>query len=242
MLADALQAFAHITEEENRTLVKSSNSGQWVPEERWLRETTARDGSPSRPLRKIDQAMMFLFNPYALEWKVKGLLVGGRVPIFEDMSVPFDFSAPWLQEFSGARMRLHFDPTAPKCFATPVLMQDWRGHRAGEVLPPLAQINEATGYIRMMLGWGDDVGTAGLKAKQQSAVALRREVRTVMPGGRSGYSRSEVKALDATGILEHDDVVQTSGLRSPSNTTNRAERQTDERLNLKQWALQDALA
>jgi len=139
-----------------------------------------------------------------MEWTVKGMLVGGRVPLFDDMSVPFDFSAPWLPEYSGARMRLHFDPTAPKCQATPVLLQDWQGHRAGEVLPSLTQVNETTGYIRMTLGWGNDAGAAGLKAKQQAHIAMRREVRTVMPGGGSGYTKSEVKALDASGILERD--------------------------------------
>lgn len=196
MMADALAAFAEITEEENRTLVKSRNSGQWVPEDRWQRETAAR------ALRKVDEAQMFMFAPYAIEWTVKGMLVGGRVPIFEGMSVPFDFSASWLPEYSGAKMRLHFDPTAPKCLATPVLMQAWNGHRAGEVLPPLTQINETTSYVRMVMNWGDDAGTNGLKARQQAGVAMRREVRAIMPGGRSGYSKSEVKALDATGILE----------------------------------------
>jgi hypothetical protein len=198
MLADAVAAFEAITKEENRTLVKTRNSGQWVPEEKWVRETGERS------LRRVKQDKMFMFNPYAIEWTVKGMLVGGRVPIFEDMSVPFDFSAPWLHEFSGAKMRLHFDPTAPKCLATPVLLQAWNGHRAGEVLAPLQQINETTGFVRMTLGWGDDIGTAGLKAKQQAATAMRREVRTVMPGGRSGYSRSEVKALDHTGIFERE--------------------------------------
>ena len=198
MLADALAAFEEITKEENQTLVKSGNSGQWVPEEKWQREIGGR------ALRKVDEAGMFMFEPYAMEWTVKGMLVGGRVPIFDDMSVPFEFSAPWLPEFSGARMRLHFDPTAPKCLATPVLLQAWNGHRAGEVLPLLTQINETTGYVRATLGWGYDAGTAGLKAKQQAHVAMRREVRTVMPGGGSGYTKSEVKSLDATGILERD--------------------------------------
>jgi hypothetical protein len=198
MLANALAAFDEITNEENRTLVKSRNSGQWVPEERWQRETG------DRALRKLDEASMFMFDPYAIEWTVKGMLVGGRVPIFENMSVPFDFTAPWLPEYSGARMRLHFDPTAPKCLATPVLLQAWNGHRAGEVLPSLTQVNETTGYIRMVLGWGEDPATAGLKARQQAAVAMRREVRTVMPGGKTGYTKSEMKALERTGIVEHD--------------------------------------
>lgn len=196
MLADAVAAFAEITAEENRTLVKSRNSGQWVPEEKWKRETD------DRPLRQLDESETFMFAPYAMEWTIKGMLVGGRVPIFDDMSVPFEFTAPYLHEFNGAKVRLHFDPSAPKCRATPVLLQAWQGHRAGEVLPQLEQINETTGFMRTMLGWGDDVGTAGLRAKQQSAVAMRREVRTVMPGGRSGYARSEQKSAETFTSIE----------------------------------------
>lgn len=202
MLKDAVAAFAAITEEENRTLVKSRNSGQWVPEEKWKRETG------ERPLRQLADADAFMFEPYAMEWTVKGMLVGGRVPLFDDMSVPFEFTAPYLHEFNGAKVRLHFDPSAPKCIATPVLLQDWQGHRAGEVLPRLQQVNETTSYIRMVLGWGDNVGTAGLKAKQQSAVAMRREVRAVMPGGRSGYSRSELKTVDTFTSVERSAVGQ----------------------------------
>ena len=214
LLADALRAFAEITAEENRTLVKSRNSGQWVPEERWARETGGGGATPTgRPLRKVEEAQPLQFAPYAMEWKVKGMLVGGRVPIFEDMSVPFDFSAPYLHEFNGAKVRLHFDPTAHKCFATPVLLQDWQGHRAGEVLPPLQQINETTGYIRMVMGWGEDIGTAGLKAKQQSAVAMRREVRTIMPGGKAGYTRSEQKSLESHGIVDKE--LRTVGKAEP---------------------------
>jgi len=198
MLKDVLAAFDAITEEQNRSTIKSSNYGQWIPEERWNRELA------ERPMRKLDSALTYMFEPYALTWKVRGALVGGRVPIFEGMSVPFDFTSPWLHRYHGCRLRLHFDPSAHRCIAVPVLMQDWQGQRAGTVLDPLYQVNETTGYIRMVLGWGDDPGTAGLKAKQQSAVAMRRDVRTIMPGGKSGYSRSEVKALDQTGILERN--------------------------------------
>ncbi|MDE2101192.1 MAG: hypothetical protein KGL39_28360 [Patescibacteria group bacterium] len=198
MLADAMQAFDEITREENRTLVKSRNSGQWVPEEKWQRETG------SRALRRIESQFLFAFAPFAIEWTVKGMIVGGRVPIFEDMSVPFDFTAPWLHQFSGARVRVHFDATAHKCFGTAVLLQAWHGHRAGEVLGQLQQINETTGYIRTVLGWGDDIGTAGLKARQQSAVAMRREVRTMTPGGKSGYTKSEMKSLESITTIEKE--------------------------------------
>ena len=200
MLKDALAAFAEITAEENRTLVKSRNSGQWVPEERWQREIG------QNPLRRLDESKLFMFAPYAMEWTVRGMMIGGRVPILDEISVPFDFSAEWLHQFSGARLRLHFDPSAPKCFATPVLLQDWQRHKAGEVLGPLEQVNETTGYIRMVLGWGADDFAAGLKVRQKAGVSMRREVRTVMPGGKPGYSHSEVKALGATGIVEQSKV------------------------------------
>ena len=210
MMADAMRAFEEITQEENQALVKSRNSGQWIPQERWQRETG------ENPLRCLDESRMFAFAPYAKEWTVKGMLGGGRVPIFENVSVPFDFSAPWLHEFSGAKLRVHFDAMAHKCEATPVLLQAWNGHSTGEVLRPIQQVNETTGYIRTILGWGDDIATRGLKARQQAGAAMRREVRTVMPGGRAGYSSSELKTIETAVTIE-----------KPSAESQKSERRED---------------
>jgi hypothetical protein len=203
-MSDALNAFDAITAEENRTLVKSRNWGSWVPEERWAEHLSKVEGRGSS-LRKLQDGRAFMFAPYAMAWTVRGMLVGGRVPIFEDMSVPFDFAAPWLTEWDGARVRVHFDPAAPKCCGTGVLAEDWRGHKAGLVLGELEQVNETAGYVRLVLGWGQDDRSAGIRAKQQAAAAMRRELRTVMPGGASGYAKSEEHdGLVGTAIVETD--------------------------------------
>jgi len=109
MLADVMRAFDVMTKERNATPVSTAGHGRWVPEERWAQQLA------ERPMRKLAPEMAFVFEPYAFTWKVRGMLVGGRVPLFEDMSVPFDFDAGRLMEFDGARVRVHFDPLAPKC-------------------------------------------------------------------------------------------------------------------------------
>jgi hypothetical protein len=149
-----------------------------------------------------------MFSPYALDWTVRGTIVGGRVPIFEDMSVPYDFSSPELTRFHGAKVRVHFDPTARLCFGTAVLRESWLDRSTGKllpsgtILPPLRQINETTGYVRLALGWGDDPATLGLKAKQASAAAVRKELRTIMPRGQKGLQES----------IEHDGLALTTKL------------------------------
>jgi hypothetical protein len=196
MMSDALKAFEAITAEENRTLVKSRNWGSWVPEERWSEQQSGNlESGKAANLRKLEGGHAFMFAPYAMTWTVRGMIVGGRVPIFEDMSVPFDFSAPWLTDWDGARVRVHFDPSSPKCTGVGVLAEDWQGHKAGLVLgptgQPLEQVNETAGYVRLVMGWGNDDRSAGIRAKQQAAGAMRRELRTVMPGGHAGYAKSE---------------------------------------------------
>jgi len=50
---------------------------------------------------------------------------------------------------------------------------------------------------------------------QQAAVAMRREVRTVMPGGKSGYTKSEMKSL----VKEADVQVYAIGIFSATPST-----------------------
>lgn len=212
MIGSALAAFSEITAEENRTPVNSRNWGRWIPEQRWQEQTA------ERPLRHIEPGSEWMFSPYAITWTVRGMLVGGRVPLFEDMSVPFDFSAPWLPEYHGAKLRLHFDACAPRCIATAVLTQDHNGHRAGEILGALEQVNETASYIRLVLGWGEDPSTIGLKAKQQAAAAMRRDLRTVMPTGRAGYSKTEI----SDGVANHAMVERSHDSQAAESTTTAA--------------------
>ena len=196
-LASARAAFAAITREENETPV-NTQWGRWVPAERWTEHTAAR------AMRRLPAELEFAFAPYAIEWTVRGHLIGGRVPIFEDLSVPFDFSAPWLYEFHGARIRVHFDPAAPNCLGTAVLVGAFAGRKAGAVLGSVKQVNETAGYVRMVMGWGEDDHTAGLHAKQAAARAMRADVRTITGDGRAGRA----EAIQADGVGETASAVQ----------------------------------
>lgn len=182
MLSVALAAFNEAIQEKISTPVNSA-IGRWVPGERWANKTFA-----ARPL---DGETEWLFSPYVREWTVKGMIVGGRIPLFEDLSVPFDFSADWLPQYHGAKVRAHFNPIGQSCSAMLVLAEDFNNKRAGEVLGLAKQINEVAGYARLVLGWGDDNSNDGRLARQRAASALRREVRTVTPQGVKGYEHSE---------------------------------------------------
>lgn len=200
LLADALAAFHAITAEENRTPVNSANWGRWVPEERWAEQLA------HEPLRRLAPESEWIFHPYVREWTVRGMQVGGKVPIFEEVSVPFDFAAMWLGNFDGAKVRCHFDPSEARCEATIVLLQDWGTHKRGEVLGTALQINETTGYVRFVMGWADDPASLGRKLRQQTASAMRREVRAILPNGRSAGGESEQRdGLGQKAVVEHGD-------------------------------------
>lgn len=215
-LGQAITAFDQITAEENRTPVNSPNWGRWVPEERFQEHLAAN------PLPAYDTANDWIFSPYVRDWTVRGMLVGGKVPIFEEVSVPFDFSADWLPNFSGAKVRCYFDPADPDCSAMVVLQENHGQHRAGEILGTARQINETAGYVRLVMGWGHDPVTAGHKARQQAAAAMRREVRAIVPR-RSPTGSSEMRdGLGQRAIVEISGAVATSAPATNAECGNRA--------------------
>lgn len=221
MLDDALKAFAAITREENSTPVNSANYGRWIPEERWREQLAAN------PLRRLSVESEWIFHPYVREWTVRGMLVGGRVPLFEEVSVPFDFSAQWLGQFDGAKVRCHFDPTEARCEATVVLLEPGQGtprtFKRGDVLGTAIQINETAGYARLVMGWGDDPASLGRKLRQQTASAMRREVRAILPNGHSAGGESELRdGLGQKAVINHggNDLPQVAEQNTP--TTPRA--------------------
>lgn len=183
MLSTAIAAFQEVIREKNSTPVNSAHHGRWIPEERWERELA---------LPRLDAAGDWMFAPFAREWKIQGMLAGGRVPMFEGMrGIPFDFSASWMPSYHGAKVRCHFDPADARCSAMVVLAEKFRDEPAGKILGPAALVNDTAGYVRMVMGWGEDPAMAGAKARQQAAAALRREVRAVLPRGERGAEASE---------------------------------------------------
>jgi hypothetical protein len=190
MLADVLGAFDQVIAEHNSHLVISDNYGRWIPNERWANDTAAR------PLAPLNPASDWIFSPFVRTWTVRGHNVGGKIPLMEGVSIPHEFSAPWLLEFHGHKVRCHFDPSEPQCAATIVLAQAVGNHRAGEVLGAAIQTNETTGHIRLALGWGDDSPDLGRQARRQAEQAMRRVTRAINgPVGRDSvepkYSADE---------------------------------------------------
>ena len=169
MLSDALAAFDQVIAEHDAHIIDSPNWGRWVPNDRWAADVQAR------PLPRLVPESEWLFSPFARTWTVRGNTVSGRVPLFDGVSIPYVFSAPFLLDVHGARVRCHFDPSEPRCAATVVLSESTSTHREGEVLGTAWQVNETTAYARLVMGWGgDSERREGLAQLRQAATALRR--------------------------------------------------------------------
>lgn len=216
MLSDALAALRSATAERNAQAIHSPNYGSWVPEERWAAQLAeARERGRLRPL--ADETA-WLFAPEAREWTVQGGTVGGSVQLMEGCSVRYDFAADWLPQYSGHRVRCHFDPAgAPE--ATLVLLENSRDRSAGEVLGVAVQINKVARYARRVLGYGDDQDL-GREMRKAQAAAMRSEVRTILPGGATGLSVSQLRDGDGRGISIETNLAQRDGSAStPDDVT-----------------------
>lgn len=188
-LAAASLAFDEVLAERNQTPVNSPNYGRWVPEERWLAQLD--EARERRRLRPLPAETAWLFAPEMREWTIGGGSVGGSVQIMEGCSVRYDFAAPWLPQYDGARVRVHFDPAgAPE--ATLVLQENVRDVRAGTVLGVAVQTNKVARYARRVLGWANDPDL-GLEMRKAQASAMRAEVRTILPGGGTGLSVTRLR-------------------------------------------------
>jgi DNA-binding transcriptional regulator YdaS (Cro superfamily) len=183
-----VEAIIAVVAEKNSTPV-DSDIGRWIPVERW--ETRARG-------HDFDESLAWVFAPFQKNWRVRGLLVGGRVKMFDDLSVPFDFAAEWLPRFDGARVRAHFDPWAADASATLVLDEPFNGLRRGDVLGRAEQVNEIAGYARLaMRVAAPSERLAGREVRAAALHALRREVRAVA-GRKSPVSQSDARDGFAT--------------------------------------------
>ena len=219
-LTTALAAMLETITERNSTPVNSSQYGLWVPEDRWEADLAAN------PIRRLDPASAWLFSPCVRRWTVRGFQVGGRVRVFEDLSVPYDFTAPELRHFDGAQVDCYFDPVAPQCVATVVLAETHHGQSAGQVIGVARQINDVAGYARLVNEWADDPATIGLTERQRNAAAVRRELRAILPRGRRGASVSEVRdGLSQSTRVERDagaavkSQISNSRLQGPARTS-----------------------
>lgn len=197
MLSDAIAAMQMATTERNLQAVKSQNYGTWVPQERWLAQMA--EAREKRRLRPLPAEAAWMFAPCMRKWTVQGSCVGGMVQMIEGVSTRFDFSAEWLADFDGCEVKAHFDPFAPRCEATLVLVRNERTCRAGEILGTAPQINTTAQEVRRLLGYGDDADI-GYQMRQQAAKVLRSEVRTIKAGGETGISITHLRDADGNSL------------------------------------------
>jgi hypothetical protein len=198
MLAQALAVIDQAIREANLSPCKST-AGRWVPAERWSNDLA------DKPLPALDPDMAWKFAPFCRDWKISQGIVGGRIPLFEDFSVPFDFAASFLPRYIGARIRAYFDPYQPRCSAMLTLAEEFRGMAQGELLGEAQQVNGIADYARLALGIGDGPDDQGRRIRQQQASALRREVRTLTGGPGSGLAVTEIRdGIDHRAVLDID--------------------------------------
>lgn len=184
-LAMVVAVFEEEVAAHNARQINSAQYGRWVPDEYFSQEVSAK------PLRAFSPELAWIFSPYAAERKVRGMLVTCRVPMFEDFSVPFEFSAPWLNLYRGKSVRMHFDPRVPRCTAKLVLLENSGEQKAGTILGDAQLIGETSGHIRFIMEYAQDDQRAGYKARQQTAGFMRRVSRGVGLGGRTEYAADE---------------------------------------------------
>jgi hypothetical protein len=181
MLGTALGAIDQAISETNGTTV-NTEVGRWVPSELFA------EGMAASSRRQLQTEMEWMFRPFVREWKLRQALCGGDIPLFEDFSVPFHFAAPWMTDWIGARVRVYFDPYAETlCWGKFVLSEDFRGHKAGEIIGDARQVHGIAEFARLSLGYGDGPSDYGREMRQRMAAGLRRDTRAIMPTAREGH-------------------------------------------------------
>jgi hypothetical protein len=186
-IATVLQAFADEVAAHNAKPIRSEQYGTWIPDQLFTQSIG------QAPLRPFAEDMAWIFSPFSVERKIRGMMVRCRVPMFEDFSVPYEFHADWMPIHNGKLVRLHFDPRTPQCRAKIVLLEESGTTKAGTILGDAQLIGETTGYIRTIMGWAEDDQRSGYIARQRTAHFMRRETRALGHGGRA-YAASETRS------------------------------------------------
>lgn len=210
LLADVLKALHEVIAEHNSQLVQSRQYGKWVPAEFFSRKAPAH-------LRKLDPESAWIFAPTITDpLLIQGCKVRKSVCLMEGYTEVFDFSAEWMAQLNGVRVKMFFNPFAPDCLATVVLAQTFQGRKAGEVLGVAEQINRMTRFRRRALGYGTDPDI-GLDATRRNAQALRRSVVAIRVDGAIGAQSHEARngLGDASSVTVDGSTSLTTGGLTP---------------------------
>jgi len=189
-LETVLRELRKVCEEWNAHLVQSDLYGNWVPQEFFKAEA-------HKHMRELHPQEEWIFSPTVSDNNGEGYLVRKQSITTSHLVMPgyswvFDFEAPWLQEYFGARVRLHYNAFEPECPAMAVLQKDFHGERAGTVLGELEQINWLTRHSRRLFGI-DETEDIGLIRTRMNAQAMRRNVFAIRPDGKPGVQAHEAR-------------------------------------------------
>jgi hypothetical protein len=194
MFADALALIDQAIAEANATTV-DTDVGRWVPDELWAEHLA------ETPLNKLDDLESWKFAPcYAERVMRNGVNVKYR--LFEDLSVPFNFAAPWMHDFENAHVGVYFDPWGERDSGTLVLRQSWNGKKAGEVLGEATQTNDIASYARLMLDLGSGPNDSARRIRQQQISAMRSNRKAIGAGGDGLVIEEQRDGISVSSKLE----------------------------------------
>lgn len=209
MFADALAYMDQAIEEANATPV-NTDVGLWVPDELWAEQLA------ETPLRKFDDSEGWKFAPVCAERTMRNG-VNLKYPMFEELSVPFNFAAPWMHDYETARVGVYFDPWGARETGTVVLRQSWNGKKAGEVLGEATQTNDIANYARLMLDLGTGPNDSARRIRQQQISAMRSNRKAIVAGGGGLVIEEQRDGIDQAGKLERDGITVQSAEGASEN-------------------------
>jgi hypothetical protein len=167
MLPEALAAIDAAIHFRNLEPVESKIYGSWIPAQRW------RDDLAEHPRPTIDTSLGYLHAPVRETRTVVKDVVTVRAtsPLGEPFS--YSFTTPDLWEFSGAKVRVYFDPYDAPPTATLILDKSHGEFAAGTIISTDAMCLENAPMVRRV---ADDAWAVGFMDNTSRAVAMKRDI------------------------------------------------------------------
>lgn len=221
MLPDGLNAIDAAIHFRNLEPVESKIYGSWIPAQRW------RDDLAEHPRPTVDTSLAYLHAPVReIRTVVKDVLsVRALSPLGE--SFTYSFTTPDLWEFTGAKVRVYFDPYDAPPSATLILDKQHGEYASGTVIATDAMCLENAPIVRRV----NDAWAVGFNDATSRAVAMKREIgrakmteyRSLGFNGKPRVTESEYRDRDgqrisiSTGSEDAPDRVETTRPSSSSS-------------------------
>jgi len=167
LLPQALTAIDAAIHFRNQEPVESKIYGTWIPAQRW------RDDLAEHPRPTVDTSLAYLHAPVReIRTVVKDVVtVRASSPLGEPFG--YSFTTPDLWVFSGAKVRVYFDPYDAPPTATLILDKPHGEYAAGTIIAADAMCLENAPMVRRV---ADDAWAVGFMDNTSRAVGMKREI------------------------------------------------------------------